>query len=121
MLAGALFLAFNVAPTEEMILIAYQDGAWHAWPWSCVSLLLLHALGLRGRLRGPGGARRTAGLARTFLRLHDPRLRHRAAGQPLCAVDLRPDRRQRDRPGRGAVVVLGFPAAIGAAIARLVV
>ena len=31
MLAGALFLAFNVAPTEEMVLIAFQMTPWHAW------------------------------------------------------------------------------------------
>src|SRR5687767_10579758 len=30
MAAGAVFLAFNVAPTEEMILIAFVMSSWHA-------------------------------------------------------------------------------------------
>ena len=29
MAAGALFLSFNVAPTEEMVLIAYMMSTWH--------------------------------------------------------------------------------------------
>jgi uncharacterized membrane protein len=38
MLAGALFLAFNVAPTEEMIPIAFQMTPWQALVLGAVSI-----------------------------------------------------------------------------------
>ncbi len=44
MLAGALFLAFNVAPTEEMVLIGLLMSPWHSIALVVVSLLLLHVL-----------------------------------------------------------------------------
>lgn len=43
MAAGALFLAFNVAPTEEMLLIAHQMSVWHSIALALVSLLVMHA------------------------------------------------------------------------------
>lgn len=53
MAVGALFIAFNVAPTEEMVLIAYQMTAWHALGLMILSLGLLHvmvyALGFAGQ------------------------------------------------------------------------
>ncbi|HET7273931.1 MAG TPA: TIGR02587 family membrane protein, partial [Longimicrobiaceae bacterium] len=43
MAAGAVFLAFNVAPTEEMILIAYKMSQWHALALTIASLVMMHA------------------------------------------------------------------------------
>src|SRR5687768_8460350 len=43
-LAGAMFLSFTVAPTEEMRLIAYQMTPWHALLLVLVSILALHAV-----------------------------------------------------------------------------
>lgn len=44
MAVGALFVAFNVAPTEEMVLITYQMTAWHALGLMLLSLSLLHVM-----------------------------------------------------------------------------
>ncbi len=44
MLVGALFVALNVAPTEEMVLISYQIGSLQAALLALVTLALLHAL-----------------------------------------------------------------------------
>ena len=44
MVAGALFLALNLAPTEEMILIAYRMTPWHAVALIAVSLAVMHAM-----------------------------------------------------------------------------
>lgn len=44
MVVGALFIAFNVAPTEEMILIAYQMTPLHALGLMAFSVCLLHVL-----------------------------------------------------------------------------
>jgi len=42
MAIGALFLSLNVAPTEEMILIAYRMSAWHSLALMGVSILIMH-------------------------------------------------------------------------------
>jgi putative integral membrane protein (TIGR02587 family) len=42
MVAGALYLAFNVAPTEEMLLIGFQMSVWQAVALATLSLLIMH-------------------------------------------------------------------------------
>jgi putative integral membrane protein (TIGR02587 family) len=121
MLAGALFLAFNVAPTEEMILIGFKMSAWHSLALMAASLVLLHLLvfsiGFPGQERAPEGY----GFLRRLLVFTVPGYAialavsfyvlwtfGRVDGNALASAT-------------GAVIVLGFPAALGAAIARLVV
>jgi putative integral membrane protein (TIGR02587 family) len=43
MAAGAIFLAFQLAPTEEMILIGYQITEWHAIALTIVSILIMQS------------------------------------------------------------------------------
>lgn len=121
MLAGALFLAFNVAPTEEVILIGFKMTPWHSVGLILTSLLALHilvyAVGFPGQEEAPEGY----GRARLFLAFTSPGYGiamlvsfyvlwtfGRLDGAALDVI-------------AGSVIVLGFPAAIGAAIARLVV
>jgi putative integral membrane protein (TIGR02587 family) len=121
MLAGALFLAFNVAPTEEMILIGLKMSALHSLVLVLVSLALLHvlvfAVGFPGQEEAPEGY----GPARRFLIFTVPGY----AISLLVSLYVLWTFGQIDgisvEAAAGAVVVLGFPAAIGAAIARLVV
>jgi putative integral membrane protein (TIGR02587 family) len=40
---GAIFLAFQLAPTEEMLLIGYQITGWHATALAIVSLAMMQA------------------------------------------------------------------------------
>lgn len=121
MLAGALFLAFNMAPTEEMVLIAFQMTSWHALGLGLLSLLLLHvfvySIGFSGQESRPENG--------TFLSTF---LHFTLAGYGIALLMSfyvlwsfgRTD-------GVGAteianmLVVLGFPASLGAATARLVV
>ncbi len=56
MAAGATFLAFNVAPTEEMILIAFKLTTWHALALIVASLLLMHAFVYAAGFRGSHSA-----------------------------------------------------------------
>jgi putative integral membrane protein (TIGR02587 family) len=44
MAVGSLFVAFNVAPTEEMVLIAYKMTPWHALALMALSIGLLHVI-----------------------------------------------------------------------------
>lgn len=118
MAAGALFLAFNVAPTEEMILIAYKMGPWHTLALAVASIGLLHvmvyAVGFAGQ-----EAHNRPGLAFLHFTVVGYALAllvsfyvlwtfGRTDGQALAEIV-------------STTVVLGFPAALGAAAARLLV
>ncbi len=115
--AGALFFAFNVAPTEEMILIGFKMTPWHALALIIVSLTLLHALVFSV---GFAGQEKHESQGAAFLH-------YTLAGYGVALlVSLyilwtfgRLDSGLSDSVR--AVVVLGFPAALGAAAARLVV
>ncbi len=117
---GALFLAFNLAPTEEMLALAFRMTQAHALVLVALSLALMHAFVYGVAFRGrPGGHERTpawnlflrftivgyaialllgAYILWSFGRLDGVSL--------LVAVK--------------AVTVVGFPAGIGAAAARLI-
>jgi putative integral membrane protein (TIGR02587 family) len=121
MVAGALFLAFNVAPTEEMILIGFMMEPWQALLLVLLSLLLLDAfvygLGFAGGSEAPEGVHRASlflrftivgyGIA-LLVSLYVLWTFGRADGGSFGQVAI-------------TAAVLAFPAAIGAAIARLVV
>lgn len=121
MLAGALFLAFNMAPTEEMILIAFQMTPWHGVTLGIVSIALLHifvyVLGFSGQETPPEGG--------TFMRTF---LHFTLAGYGIALVVslyvLWTFGRTEDTALAQVAmmtVVLAFPAALGAATARLVI
>jgi putative integral membrane protein (TIGR02587 family) len=120
MAVGALFLGFNVAPTEEMILISYRMTGLHAVALIVLSLGVMHgfvfALGFAGgseidpdtpwwsafmRFTLPGYVL-ALGISLGVLWIFG-----RTEGVSAEFVAL-------------AVVVLGFPSAAGAAAARLI-
>lgn len=118
MAVGGFFLAFNLAPTEEMVVIAHGLPAWGAAVLMLVSMVAMHLIVYGVAFRGQpedlaggwsvllrftvaGYVLALAGSAYmlwTFGRLE---------GLPLA-------------PALHVVAVLGFPAAIGAAAARLI-
>ena len=118
---GALFLGFNMAPTEEMLLISYKMTEWHVLALIGLSLLLMHAFVYAVEFRGGEVAvasRRLAGLA--FVRFT-------IVGYAIALlISLYVLWTFGRTDGLGftqtlmAVAVLGFPAAIGAAAARLI-
>jgi putative integral membrane protein (TIGR02587 family) len=118
MAAGALFFALNVAPTEEMVVIAYRITAVHALALAALSLILLHLIVYRVGFAGQKDAGHPVTAVFHFT-LPGYAL---ALGVSLAILFVfgRTD-------GHGAaeiiqaMVVLGFPASIGAAAARLLV
>ncbi len=120
MLAGALFLSFTVAPTEEMILIAYQMTAWQGLVLVLLSILALHAIlyfvGFPGQQ-----LRSEANVAAALLRHSLPGYAIAICGCFYILWSF--GRVDGSDPYQIAmtVAVLGFPAAIGAGIARVVV
>lgn len=120
MAAGALFLAFNVAPTEEMILIAYLMSTWHLLALVLASLLLLHLFVFRVGFAGQQDRHR-AGAVRTFLVYTIPGYGIAlAVGLYVLWTFGRIDGTAVDQVA-ATMVVIAFPGALGAAIARLVV
>jgi putative integral membrane protein (TIGR02587 family) len=117
---GALFLAFNVAPTEEMVRISVLLPPWTAVLLLLVSLALMHAFVYSVSFRGSAEHRER----RPF---HDLFLRYTLAGYALALLLSawllwcfgRLDGQSAAAAVR-MVVVLGFPAAVGAAAARLI-
>ena len=121
MMAGALFLAFNVAPTEEMILIGFKMTPWHAIALILFSILLLHAFVYTVGFAGQEESPEAHGFGRTFIT-------YTIAGYGialLVSLYVLWTFGRTDGADFGEIAsmtaVLGFPAAIGAAIARLVV
>jgi putative integral membrane protein (TIGR02587 family) len=120
MAAGALFLAFNVAPTEEMVLISYVMTPWHGLALLAASLLMMHAFVYASSFRGaPRVARGTPGWS-LFLRGTVPGY---VVALAVSAYVLWTFGRLQDGAPSSYVMmtlVLGFPSALGAAAARLI-
>ncbi|HVQ08052.1 MAG TPA: TIGR02587 family membrane protein [Allosphingosinicella sp.] len=120
MAAGALFLSFNVAPTEEMLLIAYMMSTWHLLALVLVSLILLHLFVYRVGFRGQKELH-DAGPLRTFLAYTIPGYAIAlAVGLFVLWTFGRVDGTAIDQVA-ATMAVIAFPGALGAAIARLVV
>lgn len=121
MMVGALFLAFNVAPTEEMALIAYQMTTAQALMLVAVSLILLHVFVYELGFPGEDLRRESGGFRRTFLTFTLPGY---AIAILISLYALwtfgRLDGVSAHETASMAVV-LGFPAALGCATARLVI
>jgi putative integral membrane protein (TIGR02587 family) len=120
MAAGALFLAFNVAPTEEVLALAHGLAGWQFLAIVAVSLGVKHAfvygVGFKGQESRP--EHRSAleewvqltlvgYVVALLVCLYVLWVLGRTDGQTLTAI-------------LQMVVVLGFPAALGAAAARLI-
>jgi putative integral membrane protein (TIGR02587 family) len=117
---GAFYVAFNVAPTEEMVAIAYTMTPLHSAALLLLSLTVLHAIVYAVGFRGQHAPERDSQLS---LVLHFT--------LPGYAVALAMSLYVLWTFGRldgvgieetiSTVTVLGFPASLGAAVARLVV
>lgn len=120
MAIGALFLAFNIAPTEEVLLLAETMTALHLVVAVVLSLILMHAF-VYG-VEFSGHPQDVAGVPSWSLFA-----RYTVPGYVLalltCATLLwvfgRTDGLAFD-PLLASVIVLGVPASVGAAAARLI-
>jgi putative integral membrane protein (TIGR02587 family) len=117
---GALFLAFNVAPTEEVVLISTMITGWYALALIGVSLAIMHAFVYAVEFRGQTSVHPELSVWSEFLRLTVVAY---ALALLVCLYVLWSFGRS-DGLAFGELlmqtVVLGFPAAIGAAAARLI-
>lgn len=120
MAAGALYLSTNVAPTEEVELIAHMMTPWHALALLLISVMLMHAFVYAVGFKGQHARAEHVTIVGEFVRFTVlGYLLALAISALLCWCFGRFD-------GLSAVemlrvsIVLGFPSAVGAASARLV-
>ena len=121
MAIGAIFLALNLAPTEEMVLIAYLMTPWQSVLLAVLSLVIMHGFAHALQLSDHPPAPRDTPWWSLALRYTFPGY---AVALLISLYVLWTFGRMDDTSWatRAAiVVVLGFPAAIGAAAARLVI
>lgn len=120
MVVGALFLSVNIAPTEEVVLIAYKMSPWQEMALVVVTLALMHTFVYEFEFRGTHDPEPGAGFISIFFR-------YAIVGYFLVMlVNLYILWTFGRTDGVGftetlsAVVVLSFPGALGAAVARLI-
>jgi len=120
MAVGALFLAFNLAPTQEMVLIAFRLSSLATVVLMAVSLLAMHTFVYAVSFRGRPEDHRSASSLSVLLRFT---ITGYALALTISAYMLWSFGRLDGlalAPALQAVAVLGLPAAIGAAAARLI-
>jgi putative integral membrane protein (TIGR02587 family) len=120
MAAGAVFLAFNVAPTEEMILISFVMTPWHGVALVAASLLTMHGFVYASAFRG--APRVEHGTPGWSLFLRNTVVGYALALAVSAYVLWTFGRLEHGDPYIYLMMtlVLGFPAALGAAAARLI-
>jgi len=119
MAVGALFLAFNVAPTEEVSLISHRTTPWHGLALAAVSLVIIHAFVYALEFSGQESAPPGTPFRRTFLRFTvvGYAIALLISAYVLWTFGRLDDTAWAERVS--IVLVLGLPASLGAAAARL--
>jgi putative integral membrane protein (TIGR02587 family) len=120
MAVGALFLSLNLAPTEEMIVLAYKMTPWHALALAVISILLMHGFVYALAFRGGHTLQQDEPRWHAFIRFTLPGY---AVALTVSLYALWTFERLDGMAPVEAllvVIVLAFPAAIGAAAARLI-
>lgn len=120
MAAGALFLALNVAPTEEMVLIAYRMTAWHALVLSFASIAVMHAFVFAVKFRGQEAIPEDHSAWSVFLRFTIPGYAIALLVSLFCLWSFGSTTETGAEEVAMASAVLGLPAAVGASAARLI-
>ncbi|MEN3940382.1 TIGR02587 family membrane protein [Prosthecobacter sp. SYSU 5D2] len=121
MAAGAIFFAFNLAPTDEMVVIAQQMSDVQAVGLALLSLVVMHAFVYAVQFSGTPETAEGTPRWSLFLRFSIPGY----AIALLMSLYILWTFGRLDglslQAAAATTVVLGFPAAIGAAAARLVI
>jgi len=121
MAIGAIYLSMSVAPTEEVVLISYQMSDWHTLALIIVTLLLMHAFVYFAEFRGQEKAHLHG---KSFMKGF---LRFTVVGYALALIisayilwTFGSIDETNSAEMLKTVVVLGFPAAVGASASRFI-
>jgi putative integral membrane protein (TIGR02587 family) len=119
MAVGALFLNLNMAPTEEMILISYKMTAWHALATVALSIIVMHGFVYAVSFKGGHELEDTPGW-HALVRYTLPGYVIALLVSVYCLWSFGRLDGTGSMPALMSMIVLGFPGAIGAAAARLI-
>ncbi len=120
MATGALFLVLNIAPTEEVMFVAFKMTAWHACILIVLSLTIMHSFVFVVKFRGQEVIPDEQSEWSVFFRFTIPGYAVAMFVSLFClwsfgsTTDTSPDEVAL------LVTVLGLPAAVGASSARLI-
>ncbi|WLR91138.1 TIGR02587 family membrane protein [Shinella zoogloeoides] len=120
MAAGALFLSLNIAPTDEMMVLAYKMTIWHALIVAVLSVALMHGFVYAVSFIGGHELSPETPWWHAFVRFTLPGY---VIALSISVFALWIFERLGDSSAVEimlSVVVLGFPASLGAAAARLI-
>lgn len=120
MAAGALFLSLNIAPTDEMMVLAYKMTIWHALVVAILSIALMHGFVYAVSFIGGHELSPQTPWWHAFVRFTLPGY---VIALSISVFTLWIFERLGDSSAVEimlSVIVLGFPAALGAAAARLI-
>lgn len=120
MATGALFLSLNIAPTDEIVVLAYKMTAWHALVVALLSIALMHGFVYAVSFIGGHELSPETPWWHAFVRFTLPGY---VVALAICAFSLWIFERLGDSSAVEimlSVIVLGFPASLGAAAARLI-
>lgn len=120
MIIGVIFLTMSIAPTEEMILIAFRMTYWHAFALIIGTLIMIHAVVYVVKFRGQEKMPEDVSFVSIFLR-------YTVVGYAVvllvCLYLLWTFGRLSGMSAEEVVkvtIVLGFPGALGASGSRLI-
>ncbi|MGB3878879.1 MAG: TIGR02587 family membrane protein [Shinella zoogloeoides] len=120
MATGALFLSLNIAPTDEIVVLAYKMTAWHALVVALLSITLMHGFVYAVSFIGGHELSPETPWWHAFVRFTLPGY---VVALGICIFTLWIFERLGDSSAVEimlSVIVLGFPASLGAAAARLI-
>ena len=120
MAAGALFLSLNIAPTDEMMVLAYKMSIWHAIVVTLLSITLMHGFVYAVSFIGGHELEPETPWWHAFVRFTLPGY---VIALAISIFALWIFERLGDSSAVEimlSVIVLGFPASLGAAAARLI-
>lgn len=120
MATGALFLSLNIAPTDEIVVLAYKMTAWHALVVALLSITLMHGFVYAVSFIGGHELSPETPWWHAFVRFTLPGY---VVALGICVFTLWIFERLGDSSAVEimlSVIVLGFPASLGAAAARLI-
>lgn len=120
MAVGALFLALNVAPTEEMILLSYKMSPWHALAIIVASLAIMHGFVYTLSFHGSHDLAEGTPGWHAFVRFTLPGYVIALAISGFCLWTFHRIDDTSTTQALMTTVILSFPGAIGAAAARLI-
>ncbi|WP_439627840.1 TIGR02587 family membrane protein [Shinella sp.] len=118
--AGALFLSLNIAPTDEMMVLAYKMTIWHAIVVTFLSIALMHGFVYAVSFTGGHELSPETPWWHAFVRFTLPGY---VIALSISVFTLWIFERLGDSSAVEimlSVIVLGFPASLGAAAARLI-